>query len=189
MAFATTVIGRGKLWIAEWTGDDYVTPPEEGGYEEVGNCKDIVINAKIEEKEHQDYQAGMKVIDDVVSFFAEYTGSFTTDNITKKNLMRWLMGTETANAVRLLTALSKKYALRLVEANAKGPNTTWNFWRCQVKPDGDLKLISDDFRELKFTFRTLKDDTNHPDEPFGTQTYTTTTTTTSTTTTTTTTTT
>lgn len=192
------VIGRGKVYITEWTGADYTVEPTEqalmGGF--IGNCPKFEIAQEEEVKEHQDYTSGLKSIDDEVTLLGKITGAITCDNMTAANIAMYFRGDLDGTRVRMMTALEKRYRVRLVENNPKGSNTVWDLWKCKFSATGRLGLISDDYRALEYNFKTFKCEDEHPspDSPYGvafpssstTSTTTTTTTTTTSTTTTTT---
>jgi len=57
--------------------------------------------------------------------------------------------------------------LRFVSDNPVGANKELVIWRADLAPSGDLSWIGDDWQMMEFTYEILKDETNHPTEPYG----------------------
>lgn len=49
---------------------------------------------------------------------------------------------------------------------ALGPAYEFHAWRVSLKPSGDIGLISDDWAQFSLEGECLKDETNHPTDPF-----------------------
>lgn len=56
--------------------------------------------------------------------------------------------------------------LRFVPDNPVGNNMELLIWRVDLTPGGDVLYIGDDWSTLEFTGEILKDETNHPTEPY-----------------------
>lgn len=56
--------------------------------------------------------------------------------------------------------------LRFVPDNPVGNNMELQIWRVDLAPGGDVAMIGDDWAVLEFTGEILKDETNHPNEPY-----------------------
>lgn len=72
----------------------------------------------------------------------------------------------TYTRIKGLTALSVSGKLRFVSDNPEGGNYELEAWKCQVAPNGDTGLISDDWANMKFQADILRDATAHPDSPY-----------------------
>lgn len=49
---------------------------------------------------------------------------------------------------------------------AEGQAFEFHAWRCNLKPSGDIGLISEEWATFQLEGEVLKDETNHPDEPY-----------------------
>ena len=68
-----------------------------------------------------------------------------------------------------INALKETYiegAIEFVSDNPVGNNYMLQIWRGSISPNGDLGLISDDWATLPISIEILKDETNHPDDPY-----------------------
>jgi len=168
-------LGRGVLSINEWSG----TTPPGGAYTDLGNAAEVEVEVSEEVLDHFTTRSGIKRVDKRVTLQAGYTVNFILDEIAVANLCYYLKGTMSgSNIIQANTQLDLEVALRFVSANPVGPDEQWDFWRCQLTPNGAMPLISDDWQALPFTATGLDDTTNHADSPYFTVTYETTTTTT-----------
>lgn len=176
-------LGRGTMYIAEWSGGG------PGEYTDVGNCPRLEMEVTEESLAHKESRGGVKSQDKVVTLEAGYTLSFDLDEIAAINFAKYIRGELDGNTIHAITptGLNKEYAIRFIQDNQTGPNKTFNFWRCKLKPGGAYSAISDEWSILPFSGEGLSDYTNHPNSPYFDVTYHTTTTTTTTTTSTTTT--
>lgn len=57
--------------------------------------------------------------------------------------------------------------LRFVGDPQAGPVYEIELWRSSLKPAGDVGWIGDEWSKMDFEFEILRDDTNHPAEPWG----------------------
>ena len=174
-------LGRGVVWIAEWSGG------APGSYEDVGNCPRFEMELILEELAHYSSRSETKSKDKVAIVERGYNLNFDLDEKSQKNLERFLLGTIDGTTIHALTALTKEYAVKFKSDNPEGPNDTWEFWKCKLKPASPAGLISEEWMMFSFTGEGLEDRALHPESPFFDVTGTTTTTTTTTSTTTTTT--
>lgn len=97
------------------------------------------------------------------------TGRFyITESSTITGSLTVTFGCAAANYTRIkgLTALSVSGKLRFVSDNPEGGNYELEAWKCQVAPNGDTGLISDDWANMKFQADILRDATAHPDSPY-----------------------
>ena len=172
-------LGRGVLYVAEWSGG---TP---GEYEDVGCAQECNVEVSLEELPHYSPRSKKRVKDKVTVLETGYKVNFSLDEKSEKNLARFLMGTLDGHTVHALTATGKEYALKFKGDNQEGPNDTWEFWKCKIKPNGAVGLIGEEWMTLPHVAEGLADVANHPESPFFDVTGTTTTSTTTTTTTTT----
>jgi len=178
-------LGRGKLYIAEWSGGS------PGSYEEVGNCPRFEFEVTEESLPHKESRGGIRTQDKIATIEAGYTLSFDLDEIAAANLAKYVRGEVDASDPYLIhgvttDGLNKEYAVKFVQDNQEGPNKTLEFWKCKLKPGGAYSVIGDDWSVLPFSGEGLSDKTNHPSSPYFDVKYHSTTTTSSSTTTTTT---
>jgi len=177
----TLIVPRGKLWIGTYSG---TTPPTDpAGYTFLGNCKDVGAQPQEEVLDHYDYTSGYRTRDEQVTLELKYTGSFVTDHISTANLAKFFSATIVGNEIRAFQAIANRYSLKFVTDNPIGPNMTYKFNKVKLTPNGDFKLVVEEWQEMNFSFEGLADTTNFSSSPYITITYTTTTSTTSTTTT------
>lgn len=179
-------LGRGILEIAEFSGG------APGAYTDVGNCPRFEFEVTEEVIEHKESRGGLRSKDKEATLEAGYMVSFDLDEIAASNMEMYIRGEVDGSDPYTFHALTtagtqREYALRFTQDNQEGPNKTFNFWRCKLKPGGAHSVIGDDWNMLPFSGAGLADDTNHPDGPYFSVKYHSTTTTTSSTTTTTTT--
>ncbi len=178
---ALYTLGKGILYIDEWSG----TTPPASVTTDVGNCTEFTVEVTQEKLEHFSSRANVKTKDKIVILEVGYTLAFNLDEISIRNLQKFLLATLSGATVLYAgQATGKEYALKFVSNNAAGENETWEFWRCELSPGGAFSLISDDWSALSFTGTGLSDVANNPDSPYFSVTWNTTTTTSTTTTTT-----
>lgn len=58
-------------------------------------------------------------------------------------------------------------AIRFVSDNPVGPAMELILWKVSLTPAGETAFIGDDWSTLEFNGEILKDETNHPDSPYG----------------------
>lgn len=167
-------LGKGIVSIGEWSG---TTPPVS--LTDVGNSPRFNVEVTEEKLDHFSSRSGAREKDESVTLETGYTLDFDLDEVSILNLKMFLRGTLSgANVIRANQALDKEYALEFASDNPAGPNESWEFWRCQLKPGGAFSLISDDWSILTFAGDGLSDNANHASSPFFDVTFATTTTTT-----------
>jgi hypothetical protein len=180
---ANVTVGRGKLWIAPWTGSDYDTPPASETFVFIGNCPEINLEMEEDVLEHPDYTSGLRSIDEEISIEARYTGSFITDVISNANLLKFFRGTESGDEIRAMQSLEVRYALKFISNNPRGANRTFLCQKVKLVSGGALSLVADEWQQLSFSFKGLKSAyAGHTGKEYIVITNTTTTTTTTTTT-------
>lgn len=183
MAYAT--IGRGKLWIAAWTGGDMDVPPADETWEFVGNCSEVGYTVEETTIELPDYTEGLKTIEDETTIEVKYNGSFKTSTISQENLARFCRATISGTSVRALTALETRFGLKFIANNPKGSSPITHFLKAKLTPNGSFALIADEYSSMTFDFKGLKSAyAGHAANPYFIVEYSTTTTSTTTTTTT-----
>jgi hypothetical protein len=172
-------LGKGVMKVGDWSG---ATPPTfPSGYTDVGNCPDFTVEVTEEVLDHYSSRSGIKTKDKSVTLETGYTVKFKLDEKSVKNLQMFLKATLSGSNILLAnTQLDKEYALYFVSDNPVGPNESWSFWRCKLKPDGAFSLIGTEWQTLGFSGEGLSDVANHVSSPFFTVTFATTTTTTTT---------
>jgi hypothetical protein len=170
-------IGKGILYIAEWDG---TTPPTDpGDYEDMGNASSIEVEPTVERLPHYSSRSEFRTKDKNPIIQSEYVVNFDLDEISTKNVNRFLMGSLSgANVVQALQSANAEFALKFVSDNPLGPNQTWNFWRGTLAPNGAMQLIGEEWMVMSYTFEGLADTANNPNSPYFTTTFVTTTTTT-----------
>ena len=193
--------GKGKLYIAEWSGTtpptwpgssptDYPTATDItaglGDFLDVGNCPSLEVEPVTERRPHYSSREGVnkKDLNPVTSL--DYTVSFELDEIAAQNLKKILMGTYTASTgiISAMTDVDKEYAMIFIANNPIGPLNHFYFRRLTIAPNGPMQLIGDEYLTLSYTGEGLADTVNHPNsEYFDIKNVTTTTTSTTTTTT------
>lgn len=157
-------LGRGVLSIAEWEGE---TPPVTDDYEDVGDCQEFTVEVTEEKLEHFTRRSGARNKDKVVVLEAGYNLSFTLNEGSVNNLKRYLKGTmDGTNVIQAGTALMAEFALLFESDNPTGMNERWEFWKCELAPDGAMSLISDEWRAIPFSGAGLADTANHSTSPY-----------------------
>jgi len=173
-------LGKGVLYIKNFGAADST-------YAQMGNAPSIEVEPVTEDLDHYSSQSGTRTKDKTVVTTIEYNVNFDLDEIAANNLNKFLMGTLTGNVIYGLQATTQEYSLKFCTDNPVGPNSTWVFHRCLVRPNGSLALIGEEWQTMSFAAKGLADTANNPSSPYFNVTYCTTTTTTTTTTSTTTT--
>lgn len=56
--------------------------------------------------------------------------------------------------------------IRFVGDPDVGPKYEVEIWRAKLKPTGDMSFISEEWGQIEFEFEVLKDETNHPSDPW-----------------------
>jgi hypothetical protein len=166
-------LGKGIVSIAAWSG---TTPP--GTLDDVGNCPRFEVEVTEETLDHYSSRSGTRVKDKQVVIETGYTLNFDLDEFSVANLAMFLKGTITGNVIYASTVLDSEYAVSFASDNPAGPNETWEFHRCKLRPGGNLNLISDEWALMSFTGEGLADTVNNATSPYFTVTFATTTTTT-----------
>lgn len=157
-------LGRGVLYIAQWDGD---TPPGEDDWEDVGDCQEFTVEVTEEKLEHFTRRSGTRTKDKVVVLESGYDLSFVLNESSVENLKRYLKGTlDGSNIIQAGTALMAEYALKFESDNPAGWNERWEFWKCELSPNGSLSLISDEWRAIPFSGSGLSDSANHSTSPY-----------------------
>lgn len=170
-------IGKGILYIGEWSG---TTPPTDpAGFSDMGNCSSIEVEPTVERLPHYSSRTGFRTKDKNPIIQSEYVVNFDLDEIAAVNVNRFLMGTLSGtNVVQALQAANAEFALKFVSDNPLGPNQTWKFHRVTLAPNGALALIGEEWMVMSFTAEGLSDTANNSASPYFTVTFVTTTTTT-----------
>lgn len=178
-------LGRGILKIGEWSG---ATPPTyPSSYTDVGNCPSFEVTVTEDRLDHFSSRTGLRLKDKSIVVETGYTLKFKLDEMSVVNMQMFLKATlQGSNVLLANTALNKEFALAFQSDNPVGPNELWQFWRCQLSPDGNFALIGEkEWQTLGFSGEGLADTVGHQTSPYFTVTYATTTSTSTTTTTTT----
>jgi hypothetical protein len=173
-------LGKGIVSVAEWAEG------APGTYRDVGEAPAFDVNIAIENLPYKSSRGGSKRTVKETVMERGYTVNFDLSEIGLKNLEMFLMGTKSGNTIHALTdaGVTREYALKFKSDNPEGPQGTWEFWKCKIKPNGATSLISDEWMKLPHVAQGLADTALHPDSPYFDARYTTTTTTSTTTTTT-----
>ena len=170
------MIGKGILQIAKWNGGVV------GTYADVGNCPKFEYEMTEQALEHFSSRSGTKTQDAETVIQSGYNVSFVLDEIAVENLRMFMKATLSGS--RILYAnqnVNQYYALKFISDNPVGPNTTYEFWKCKLTPNGAFSLISDEYTTMSFSGKGMSDVAGHATSPFFTATYDTTTSTTTTT--------
>jgi len=157
-------IGRGILYIAEWSGSTAPTDPDD--YEDMGNCPSVEIEPTTERLPHYSSRTDFRLKDKNPVIQRDYVVNFTCDELAAVNVNRYLMGNLSGHVIAALQAVNKEYALKFISNNPIGPNETWFFWKCTIVPNGALSLIGDEWMVLNFTAEGLADLENNPTTPY-----------------------
>jgi len=170
-------IGKGILWIGEWSG---TTPPTDpAGYEDMGNAPSVEIEPTVEKLPHYSSRSEFRTKDKNPVIQSEYVLNFDLEEVSTKNVNRFLMGSLSgSNIVQALQETNKEFAIKFVSDNPLGPNQVWRFWRGTLSPNGALQLIGEEWMTMSYTFEGLADVANNPNSPYFSTTFATTTTTT-----------
>lgn len=65
-----------------------------------------------------------------------------------------------------LQSTSVEGLVRFVSDYPEGPQMEARFWKVNLAPDGDTAFIGDDWSTIQFSGEILKDEENHPNEPY-----------------------
>lgn len=175
-------LGKGVVSVAQWSGGS------PGAYRDVGEAPAFNVELTVEALAYMSSRQGsrLKVKETIVE--RGYRINFDLSEMGLKNLEMMLMGTKDGQTIHGLTdaGVKREYAVKFKSSNPEGPQGTWYFWKCKIKPNGALALIGEEWMTLPHVAEGLADTTNHPTSPYFDAIYSTTTTTSSTTTTTTT---
>jgi hypothetical protein len=172
------LVGKGILYIAEWSGTTPPTDPTD--YEDVGNCTSFECEPMQERLEHYSSRSGYRTRDKYPIIETKYSLTFDLDEFAAKNMNRFLAGTLSANEVLALQGANLEYALKFISDNPTGPNFVARMWKVVLSSNGAMQWIGDDWAIMSFTGEGLADTANHASSPYITVTYVTTTTTTTT---------
>lgn len=154
-------LGRGILRVGLWVS---TTPPVS--LSDVGNCSEFNITVTEEKLEHPSYRAGLRTKDKIVVLETGYEGSFTLDEISMDNLVRFFKGTLSGNVIKANTVTDAEYEIEFTQNNPVGENRRWTFHRVFLSPGGEFGLIADEWATLQFTMEGLSDVENNPDSEF-----------------------
>ena len=170
-------IGKGKLYIANWT-----LAGGAGAYTEMGNCPSLEVELSVDRLEHFSSREGLRDRDAYPVVQTQYTITFECDEMAATNLNKFLLGQQVGNSIYMLQNAEKEYALKFEATNPVGVKYRWLFHRVVLTPNGALALIGDnEWQSMSFTGEGLADSTNQASSPYSTVTRITTTTTSSTT--------
>jgi len=173
-------IGKGKLYIANWT-----LAGGAGAYSEMGNCPSIEVEPSVDRLEHFSSREGLRERDAYPVVQTQYTITFECDEMASTNLTKYLLGTQSGDSIYILQNAEKEYALKFEATNPIGVKYRWFFHRVALTPNGAIALIGDnEWQSMSFTGEGLADSTNQASSPYATVNRITTTTTSSTSTTT-----
>lgn len=82
------ILGRGEVWF-----DPFVTGTETStGEDYVGNTPAFSLSAETQELKHYNSDRGLREKDLTVTLQSDFSGSFTTDSISKENIARFFFG-------------------------------------------------------------------------------------------------
>lgn len=152
-------LGRGKVYVGEWSAGVFPAT-----YEEMGNAPEVSLELTEETLEHYNSQAGLRTKDKSVTLETGYNLKITTDELSSANLARFVKGTITAATVTdnlFITGndvLDQEFAIKFVADNPAGPNYTYYFWRVKLKPSGEIAMISDEWAQMAYEGEGLKVD-------------------------------
>lgn len=165
-------LGKGTVWIAEWSGG------APGTYRDVGNSPKFEAEVSVERLNHFSSRSGAKAKDKIATIERGYTVNFDLDEKSALNLAMFLMGTVDGNTIHALVNTDKEYAIKFKADNPAGPNDIWEFWKCNISPAGAVSLISDEWITMSYIGEGLSDTALHSSSPYFDVTGTTTTSTT-----------
>lgn len=154
------VIGKGRMYVAEWSGGAI------GAYEDMGNATSAEIEPTIERLAHYSSRSGFRTKDKNPVIQTEYMLNITLDEICAANLRRFLIAGGSGNTILGLQGSNKEYAIRFISDNPIGPNSTWNFWKCTISPNGAMQLIGDEWMTMTISCEGLADAGGHPTSPY-----------------------
>ena len=170
-------LGKGILSVGLWSGS---TPPAV--FTDLGNAPSFNIEITREKLDHYSSRSGVRSKDKTLEIESGYKIAFELDEMSVLNLKTFLRGTLTGtNKIHANTNIGQEFAVKFVSGNTYGQNFTWEFWKCELSPNGALNLISDEVIKMGFNGEGLEDSVNHSSSKFFDVTFVTTTTTTTTT--------
>lgn len=175
-------LGKGIVSVAEWSGG------APGTYRDVGEAPAFNVELTIESLPYYSSRQSSKMLVKDTIIERGYRVNFDLSEVGLKNLEMMLMGTKDGNTIHGLSdaGVKREFAIKFKSNNPEGPQGTWEFWKCKIKPNGALSLIGEEYMTLPHVAEGLADTANHPTSPYFDVRYSTTTTTTTSTTTTTT---
>jgi hypothetical protein len=154
-------VGKGILSIAEWSGGSI------GAYFDMGDCLSMEVEPSVEKLDHYSHRSGFRTKDATSVIESNYTVTFELDEPCAENLARFLLGTLSGqNTILALQNTEQEYALRFVADNPRGPNQTWDFWKCTLSPAGALQLIGDEWMTMSIVADGLADEAGHATSPY-----------------------
>lgn len=173
------LIARGIMSAGAWSGS---TPPNwETGLTDLGNAANCTLEPTEEVLDHFSTRTGVRNKDQSVTLEEGYTVEFELDEISLFNIKMFFRATQSGSTIRAMQALSKNYAIKIVQDNPLdgGPVWTWKLWKVKLTPNGPFSLIQsgEDWSTMSFTGEGLSDSTNHASSPYFDAVYATTTTT------------
>lgn len=173
------LIARGKMYAGAWSGS--IPPNFDTGLTELGNVNDCNLVPTEEALDHYSTQEGVRNKDLSITLEEGYTLEFELDEISLFNIKMFFRATQSGNELRAMQALSKNYAIKVVNSNPNegGPVLTWKLWKVKLSPNGPFSLITsgEDWSVMSFTGEGLSDTANHATSPYFSIVYATTTTT------------
>jgi hypothetical protein len=111
-----------------------------------------------------DYDISTSLKDDHIGRIFFYTDGDITDGETLS--IQYAYAASTYHTIDAFAVTELEGRLRFVSDNPAGTDLELEVWRVSLAPDGDTALISDDWASLAFTAEVLKDETNHPNNPY-----------------------
>ena len=91
------------------------------------------------------------------------TGSIVED---EELIVKYAAGATTYSVVNVLAETEVEGAFRFVSDNPVGTQLELEIWRVNLAPAGDTAMIGDDWSTLSFEGEILKDEENHPSNPY-----------------------
>jgi len=112
----------------------------------------------------KDYDISTSLKDDHIGRIFFYADGDITDGQSLK--VQYAYAASTYYTIDAFAETEVEGRLRFVSDNPAGIDLELEVWRVSVSPDGDTSLIGDDWSTLQFTGEILKDEINHPDNPY-----------------------
>jgi hypothetical protein len=111
-----------------------------------------------------DYDISTSLKDDKIGRLYIYpTGSITDEEVLH---VQYAYAETTYYTIDAFAETQLEGRVRFVSDNPAGTDMELEIWRVSLTPEGDTSLIGDDWVTLSFTGEVLKDETNHPDNPY-----------------------